>query len=106
MSLAMESRETDLILHTSPGRPVEIKLESSPVSGATWRPAAVPAAATLYQRDARLLSTSVGGIAQQVFLFQAARPGPHVLLFDLKRAHEPMVRRRRRVIVHVTRIGD
>jgi hypothetical protein len=106
MPLTMEPRETDLVLHTPPGRPLEIRLESSPVSGASWRPGTLPPDVTLYQRDVRLISTSVGGIAQQVFLFQAIEPGPHVLLFDLKRPQEPMVRRRRRVVVHVTRIGD
>jgi hypothetical protein len=96
----------DHILHTPPGRPVEVKLESSPIYGAQWRPAIVAEGSMLYQRDPRLLSTSVGGIAQQVFVFQSTRPGPHVLVFDLKRPAEPMVRRRCRVIVHVTRIGD
>lgn len=103
--LTMEPRETDLVLRTPPGRPVEIKLEGSPVSGATWRAAGHPADATLYQRDARLIATPVGGVAQQIFVFQSNRAGPHILLFDLKRPREPMVRRRRRVIVHVVAAG-
>ena len=83
------------------GKPLRVRLESIPGTGAIWYLLKSPAHASVEPADSEAMSSGVGGAVRQVFVFQADADGTYELDFELKRSWETVVRRRRRVVVRV-----
>lgn len=86
---------------THVGQPLRVLLEAIPGTGAIWYLPKTPAHAIVERAESEAMSESVGGAARQVFVFQADADGMYELDFELKRSWEPVVRRRKRVVVRV-----
>jgi hypothetical protein len=84
-----------------PNAQIRIALEASPGSGAMWFPSTVPDNAILHKGRIVPDDSSIGGQAVQEFLFQASAAGTYVVVFELKRPSDNIVRRRHEVTIRI-----
>ena len=83
------------------GEPLNIRLASTPGTGAIWHLASEPANTNVRHEDAEPIGKGVGGPVTQIFVFTAKRAGAYELVFVLKRAWETNVQSRTRVPIVV-----
>jgi predicted secreted protein len=83
------------------GEPVQIRLASTPGTGAIWYAPPSPPHTTIESMASKPLGSGVGGSVQQVFVFRADAPGTYPLEFRLKREWEKEVRKEQKVVIRI-----
>lgn len=84
------------------GEAVQIRLASTPGTGAIWYAPPPPPHTTIESMASKPMGSGVGGSVQQVFVFQADAPGTYSLEFRLKRQWEKEVQKERTVVIRIT----